>query len=186
MDHKMSQVDDSHEHASAPQAQHIHTDFALAFRDGRQGRDDRGTEYHIRVLHLGDLVVTTGEIVACDPFWIDTAPLPFTTRVPLGHHPIFIPSSSAWSRSPTTVCGSPARCCASHQGRWTDAFGDRLFEKLEATEDVWATVTAPNGGNLIAFDSGWGDGGYPSYFGYDAHDHLVCLVTDFYVLQGAT
>ena len=60
------------------------------------------------------------------------------------------------------------------------------MEKLEATEYISATVTVQGGagGNLIAFSSGWGDGSYASFFGYDAHDNLVCLVTDFRVLLG--
>lgn len=33
--------------------------------------------------------------------------------------------------------------------------------------------------NLIAFSSGWGDGGYASFWGYDAADNLTSLVTDF-------
>jgi len=33
--------------------------------------------------------------------------------------------------------------------------------------------------NLIAFSSGWGDGGYSSYWGYDAADNPTSLVTDF-------
>ncbi len=37
--------------------------------------------------------------------------------------------------------------------------------------------------NLIAFSSGWGDGGYASYFGFDADNQVVCLVTDFEVVK---
>jgi hypothetical protein len=57
-------------------------------------------------------------------------------------------------------------------------------EKLDATGSISATVTVQGGagGNLIAFSSGWGDGCYASFFGYDAHDKLVGLVTDFQVL----
>ena len=39
------------------------------------------------------------------------------------------------------------------------------------------------GVNIIAFSSGWGDGCYPSYWGYDAADQRVALVTDFGVLD---
>lgn len=37
-------------------------------------------------------------------------------------------------------------------------------------------------GSLIAFNTGWGDGVYPSYWGYDDERRLICLVTDFLVL----
>ena len=33
--------------------------------------------------------------------------------------------------------------------------------------------------NVIAFSSGWGDGGYSSYWGYDEKGNLAALVTDF-------
>lgn len=71
---------------------------------------------------------------------------------------------------------------------WNDSFGDDLLAQLEATDYITATVIAPGGSraNLIAFSSGWGDGGYASFFGYDARDSVVCLVTDFHVLQGVT
>jgi hypothetical protein len=32
------------------------------------------------------------------------------------------------------------------------------------------------------FESGWGDGVYISYWGFDANDAPACLVTDFSVL----
>jgi hypothetical protein len=34
-------------------------------------------------------------------------------------------------------------------------------------------------GNLVIFTSGWGDGSYPSYFGFDAKGNVTSLVTDF-------
>jgi len=41
------------------------------------------------------------------------------------------------------------------------------------------TVDPATGANLVAFMSGMGDGTYPSYWGYDASDTVVWLVTDF-------
>lgn len=40
--------------------------------------------------------------------------------------------------------------------------------------------------NVITFTSGWGDGGYPSCWGYDANDKPVYLATDFGILSAAT
>lgn len=37
--------------------------------------------------------------------------------------------------------------------------------------------------NLITFSSGWGDGSYASYFGFDENNQVVCLVTDFEVVK---
>lgn len=40
-------------------------------------------------------------------------------------------------------------------------------------------------GNIIMFTSGWGDGFYASWFGYDAQGHVAALVTDFTVVDWA-
>jgi hypothetical protein len=37
--------------------------------------------------------------------------------------------------------------------------------------------------NIICFSSGWGDGSYPSFFGFSAEGHLCALVTDFFILS---
>lgn len=40
-------------------------------------------------------------------------------------------------------------------------------------------------GNIIMFTSGWGDGVYASWFGYDAQGHMAALITDFLVIDWA-
>jgi hypothetical protein len=45
----------------------------------------------------------------------------------------------------------------------------------------WANIrlgdaVAPN---IIVFSSGWGDGGYASFWGYDASGTVAVLITDF-------
>lgn len=49
------------------------------------------------------------------------------------------------------------------------------------TKGDWANlcIDEETGANVIVFGSGWGDGGYASYWGYDADDNIACLVTDF-------
>ena len=37
--------------------------------------------------------------------------------------------------------------------------------------------------DFAAFSSGFGDGSYPSYFGFDENGAPCCLVTDFFVLE---
>ena len=39
------------------------------------------------------------------------------------------------------------------------------------------------GANMIAFESGWGDGRYASYWGLDRDGAPVCLLTDFEVVN---
>lgn len=37
--------------------------------------------------------------------------------------------------------------------------------------------------NTVVFSSGWGDGFYPSFVAYDERGSIICLVTDFFVLN---
>ena len=59
-----------------------------------------------------------------------------------------------------------------------------VLEQLRRTNPGWANVLLDQatGANIVAFNSGDGDGVYTSYFGYDPQDRLVCLFTDFEVL----
>ena len=45
----------------------------------------------------------------------------------------------------------------------------------------WANVELRDG-SVVAFSSGWGDGSYASYWGFDATGRVVALATDFAVL----
>jgi Protein of unknown function (DUF4241) len=49
----------------------------------------------------------------------------------------------------------------------------------------WANLALdpPTGLNCVVFSSGNGDGDYVSYWGYDQHSTLACLVTDFALLR---
>ncbi|MBD2481286.1 DUF4241 domain-containing protein [Planktothrix sp. FACHB-1365] len=49
----------------------------------------------------------------------------------------------------------------------------------------WANfcLEESTGLNIIAFHSGWGEGCYPSYWGYDQQGNPVCLVTDFKLFE---
>lgn len=65
---------------------------------------------------------------------------------------------------------------------------DELLDLLNKTYVhtwSWANLVMDHstGANVIAFSSGWGDGFYPSYWGYDAADQRVALVTDFGMLD---
>lgn len=45
-------------------------------------------------------------------------------------------------------------------------------------------LNVPEGpGNIVMFDSGWGDGLYPSWFGLDAAGNVAVLITDFQVID---
>ncbi len=46
-------------------------------------------------------------------------------------------------------------------------------------------IAGTDGLNIAAFSSGLGDGAYTSFWGYDADDGLVCLLTDFRIVEPA-
>lgn len=62
------------------------------------------------------------------------------------------------------------------------------FEQISAAfyknyKDTWcALIWEKNGANVALFSSGWGDGFYASYIGYDQEGNICRLVTDFSVI----
>ena len=64
------------------------------------------------------------------------------------------------------------------------SFGKTLLATLERNREAGLTwgdvdVDGSDGGNVIMFQSGSGDGVYTSWFGFDHSGSVVCLVTDF-------
>lgn len=63
------------------------------------------------------------------------------------------------------------------------------YEEIIAAMDrtyvsTWSWANIPLGkGNLVAFSSGFGDGGYASYWGLDAAGEISVVVTDFSVVN---
>ena len=64
-----------------------------------------------------------------------------------------------------------------------DSLIDRLLEGYASTPETTFTVSITldpaSGANLVTFTSGYGDGGYPSWFGFDASGNPVALLTSF-------
>ncbi len=59
----------------------------------------------------------------------------------------------------------------------------RMLNSHRKSAISWAQFALDDtAGNLIAFESGMGDGCYPSYFGLTKRGRVVCLLTDFYVI----
>jgi len=56
---------------------------------------------------------------------------------------------------------------------------------LSEHDDNWGSVIVCEDTrlNVVMFSSGYSDGFYASYWGFDADDNVVCLVTDFNVLS---
>ena len=68
-----------------------------------------------------------------------------------------------------------------------EGYDEALIDAMEANRAVgWEhaniTLDQGNGANVVMVESGWGDGIYASYWGYDASGAPVCLVTDFSIL----
>lgn len=68
-----------------------------------------------------------------------------------------------------------------------DGMLPELEEALNASYiDTYSTVNYKLPGqehNLVVFSSGFGDGCYSSYWGYDEYDKLCCLITDFKTIE---
>jgi len=60
-----------------------------------------------------------------------------------------------------------------------------IIEEMEKTYiDTWSWLLwQKNNRNVAMFSSGWGDGRYASYIGYDANNNICRLVTDFDVID---
>jgi hypothetical protein len=61
-----------------------------------------------------------------------------------------------------------------------DTFSDSIGAALEKTyQSTWSWASIPLGtANLLCFSTGWGDGFYPSYCGYDEHGQMITIVSD--------
>ncbi len=64
-------------------------------------------------------------------------------------------------------------------------YDNLIDDVLSEHDDNWGSVIVceDTGLNVAMFSSGYGDGFYASYWGFDADDNVVCLVTDFNVLS---
>lgn len=204
-------------------------DFSKAFIDGRE-LEVESVAVTFKCHTIGELVVTTGGIVACDPFFCSD-PQPFAVKVPPGRYPVILSLASIagdqrvayaklhvgdkpasrwemaywpdeelsslkegevfyYSVDSGTGCFMDQEAAALHVQKLDsdDEYEGYLTDEMEVnyvnTWD-WADINlnAVTGANIIIFTSGWGDGGYPSYFGYDENGMVVALVTDFRLFE---
>ncbi|EJL39650.1 hypothetical protein BAG01nite_05760 [Brevibacillus agri] len=67
-----------------------------------------------------------------------------------------------------------------------EAFSEALMAEMDQTYKhtrSWLVKDMGDGCNIAMFSSGWGDGSYASYIGYDADGQIVRLLTDFYLVD---
>lgn len=198
-----------------------------AFKENMQIEDASLGMIMLQQRKLGDLVLSTGQVVSCDPLvFPDTKP--FQTTVPPGHYPVLASVASLARENDQRIAyvllqlrmGQPVRWeLATLAGQDSSSlaedlfFGypvdsgtaclmdidaaaglqrsfdgdrsyvERLIEDLLTQEAIDVTLNSWTGANVIMFSAGWGDGFYASYWGYDAADNLLCLITDFALLS---
>lgn len=196
-----------------------------------------GTIFNVEInnFEIGELILTSGKIVACDPVWLEPSE-PFTVQIPPGRYPVILSVATAYENLDRRVAGAMLKfsdkppvnwelalvegqdlkdlgpeeffgysveggagsfmnldvtpILAEQIEEWVDKTDPKNYLAVEAViNDIldhhWARVelNSKTGANIIAFSSGFGDGAYPSYFGYAEDGVLCCLVTDFFVLR---
>ena len=197
---------------------------------------------------IGELILTSGRIVACDPLIVPETRYPLKKTVAPGHYPVIVSVAdfqpignsrfacamlqfsdvpavrweAALVNEPGVSQTDDQTCYGvdSGTGCFVDCDAAEILKNLGSLEVVdpekdefvmfcnrviaemeknsfgdypllagWANMRVSDytGANIIAFSSGWGDGSYPSFWGYDASENLTSLVTDFGVfLDGGT
>lgn len=207
-------------------------DFARLFEDGREVASADFGRVVLRPRGAGELVLTTGRVVACDPL---TAPEtePFTVALAPGTYPVSL-ALAHFEDGDRRVAGALLAAGAGPVVRWelallpgddpaelgegeiygygvdsgTGCFMDaEAASLLSAAEDdeslfdaiadaldsayvetwSWANVVLDpaTGLNVAAFSTGFGDGLYATYAGYDADGRLAALATDFGLFEHA-
>ncbi|CAN5717541.1 DUF4241 domain-containing protein [soil metagenome] len=196
-------------HVHQFQARLAQPDLEALFRAGlhktQSGPDDEILVVEVR--RIATLYVPTGKIVCCDPLSVPDAE-PLERTVPAGEYPVDVAiatpdsatSSTTPSSSDTWVAGMRVVFAEGTPVRWEradgkgyrgvgcfmDASTGTLIKRespeiIDQLDDSWADhrPVAGRPENCVMAMSGWGDGQYNSYWGLDALDRPLQLVTDF-------
>lgn len=208
-------------------------DFVATADDSLPGENPRPVKVFFRVTDLAPLKITSGKVVAADPF-VSTDQQPLALDVPAGAFPVrlaVLQGSMGRGRvafARVDIADKPIvrweaakpidmqRDAENPDGTWgvtvdsgVAAFfdqeaGQATSDAIAADEtffDSWlergqnagyrdkgasgafrlAVDVGP--GNVVAFDSGWGEGTYTVYAGYDAIGALAALLIDFDILD---
>lgn len=188
-----------------------------------------------RVITIGKLKITSGQICAADPFVQLEATKPFKQPVPSGEFPVRLAVADHPAGKVTDTRVAFARVDFSNRpvvtwrqaliegqdlatlkpdenfGYPVDAGTGSFYDPAaippvdamyKANPDVWQiwqnegeatgskivgphsfVLMLPTGDvNVAMFNSGWGDGFYTSWFGYDADGKVAALLTDFDII----
>lgn len=172
---------------------------------------------------IGNIKITSGIILACDPYLIDEYGEPFTQLFPIGEFPVQL-SIAHLENKGETVAFARIKFSDEPVAKWEYAllkgqkqapvgtghdlgyvidagFGifvdKKAIDSLERkeisriSEDIYKKINQDyqkgwsadmykfGDDNLAAFSSGFGDGRYSTYIGFDASGKPCRLVTDF-------
>jgi len=109
---------------------------------------DGETTARIEVASAGDLRLSSGRLVAADPGWLSTDQPSYVVTVAPGSYPVSISRAHlAGDEEHVRVAGERERYAA--------LFDGDLPDELELTQGGFAML---DGGRLLAYHSGWGDG----------------------------
>jgi len=174
-------------------------------------------------ISIGDLILSSGAVVACDPLTIWQTK-PFTHKVAPGHYAVHITTGRHLEEKYPVPAYALLELEPVKPNRWeialpigqnisvlgTDQFwgygvdtGTGCFMDVEAVSllrekkdellniqlkrrsEKWLNfrLEETTGLNCITFRSGWGDGTYPSYWGFNERNEIVCLLTDFQIVR---
>lgn len=64
-----------------------------------------------------------------------------------------------------------------------EGYSEQLVDDLDQEERPEWLLLSSGPGSVAMFSSGWGDGVYATYWGYDAAGNLAAALTDFYVVD---
>ncbi|TDW96887.1 DUF4241 domain-containing protein [Dinghuibacter silviterrae] len=201
--------------------------FETAFFEGTT-LTQHSTRLRFCPIHIGDLQVTTGKVIADCPVTVKDG-VPFLADFPVGAFPVQLAIATiktdervAFSRilfSPAPVArwemallrgqkplplydtsyygygvdggiglfiDSAANAVMQADDKLDSAMTDSMFiySMKVHTRDTWDYgVYRFKGQNVAVFSTGWGDGFYGSYIGYDAEGKICRLLTDFGVVD---
>ena len=164
----------------------------------------------VDVLDIGTVHFPTGTIFACDPMVELEDTQPFIQTIPAGTYPVkicVVPSEKYGDRYACVkveVSGEkPVRYELGMTGKEDldeelgedDYFGFGVDAGMGCVADIqtqaafktyWANWTVPDTDcDLPIFASGWGDGYYPVYFGYDAKGEVCAVYVRFIDIEAS-
>lgn len=66
-----------------------------------------------------------------------------------------------------------------------EKYEKNIKDTIRKSDSIWADIMIDKKteSNIVVFTSGWNEGVFPTYYGYDKNNKLVKLVTDFMVIE---